>query len=87
MNIALNNGLTLQEIDETIIRALPCVGFPAVGTAPLRRPPRSRGRGLSTTTPFTRGIAACKGQAGMSVRQRRTLPSGNANAFALTLIP
>jgi 4-carboxymuconolactone decarboxylase len=33
MNIALNNGLTLKEIEETLIQTLPYVGFPAVATA------------------------------------------------------
>jgi 4-carboxymuconolactone decarboxylase len=33
VNVALNNGLTLKEIEETIIQTLPYVGFPAVATA------------------------------------------------------
>lgn len=33
MNIALNNGLTLAEIEEVIVQTLPYVGFPAVATA------------------------------------------------------
>jgi 4-carboxymuconolactone decarboxylase len=33
MNIALNNGLTLEEIEEALIQTLPYVGFPAVATA------------------------------------------------------
>jgi 4-carboxymuconolactone decarboxylase len=33
MNIGLNNGLTLGEIEETLIQTLPYVGFPAVATA------------------------------------------------------
>ena len=33
MNIALNNGLTLDEIEEALIQTLPYVGFPAVATA------------------------------------------------------
>ena len=33
MNIALNNGLTLGEIEEALIQTLPYVGFPAVATA------------------------------------------------------
>lgn len=33
MRIALNNGLTLDEIEEALITALPYVGFPAVATA------------------------------------------------------
>jgi 4-carboxymuconolactone decarboxylase len=33
MNIALNNGLTLTEIEETIVQTLPYVGYPAVATA------------------------------------------------------
>lgn len=30
MNMALNNGLTLEEIEEALIQTLPYVGFPAV---------------------------------------------------------
>lgn len=33
MNIGLNNGLTLDEIEEALIQTLPYVGFPAVSTA------------------------------------------------------
>jgi 4-carboxymuconolactone decarboxylase len=33
MNIGLNNGLTLGEIEEALIQTLPYVGFPAVATA------------------------------------------------------
>jgi 4-carboxymuconolactone decarboxylase len=33
MNIALNNGLTLTEIEEALVQTLPYVGFPAVATA------------------------------------------------------
>jgi 4-carboxymuconolactone decarboxylase len=33
MNIALNNGLTLDEIEEALIQTLPYVGYPAVATA------------------------------------------------------
>src|SRR5580704_9228999 len=33
MNIGLNNGLTLDEIEEALIQTLPYVGFPAVATA------------------------------------------------------
>jgi 4-carboxymuconolactone decarboxylase len=33
MNIAVNNGLTLDEIEEAVIQTLPYVGFPAVATA------------------------------------------------------
>jgi len=33
MNIALNNGLSLEEIEEALIQTLPYVGFPAVATA------------------------------------------------------
>lgn len=33
MNIGLNNGLTLDEIEEVLIQALPYVGFPATSTA------------------------------------------------------
>ena len=33
MNVGLNNGLTLGEIEEALIQTLPYVGFPAVATA------------------------------------------------------
>lgn len=33
MNMALNNGLTLEEIEEALIQTLPYVGYPAVATA------------------------------------------------------
>ena len=33
VNIGLNNGLTLHEIEETIVQTLPYVGYPAVATA------------------------------------------------------
>jgi 4-carboxymuconolactone decarboxylase len=33
MNVALNNGLTLREVEEALIQTLPYVGFPAVATA------------------------------------------------------
>jgi 4-carboxymuconolactone decarboxylase len=33
MNIALNNGLTLDEIEEAVLQTLPYVGYPAVATA------------------------------------------------------
>jgi 4-carboxymuconolactone decarboxylase len=33
MHIALNNGLTLDEIEEALIQTLPYVGFPAVAMA------------------------------------------------------
>jgi 4-carboxymuconolactone decarboxylase len=33
MNIGLNNGLTLDEIEDALIQTLPYVGFPAVATA------------------------------------------------------
>jgi 4-carboxymuconolactone decarboxylase len=33
MNIALNNGLTLEEIEEALIQTLPYVGYPAVANA------------------------------------------------------
>ena len=33
MGAALNNGLTLKEIEEVLIQALPYVGYPAIATA------------------------------------------------------
>ena len=33
MGAGLNNGLTLKEIEEVLIQALPYVGYPAIATA------------------------------------------------------
>jgi 4-carboxymuconolactone decarboxylase len=33
MEAGLNNGLTLKEIEEVLIQALPSVGYPAIATA------------------------------------------------------
>lgn len=33
MRVGLRNGLTLAEIEETLVQALPYVGFPAISTA------------------------------------------------------
>jgi 4-carboxymuconolactone decarboxylase len=33
MGAGLNNGLTLNEIEEVLIQALPYVGYPAIATA------------------------------------------------------
>lgn len=33
MRAGLNNGLTLKEIEEVLIQALPYVGYPAIATA------------------------------------------------------
>lgn len=33
MNIGLNNGLTLEEIEEALVQTLPYVGYPAVANA------------------------------------------------------
>jgi 4-carboxymuconolactone decarboxylase len=46
MRIALNNGLTLHEIEETIIQTLPYVGYPAVATALTAAATVIRERGL-----------------------------------------
>jgi 4-carboxymuconolactone decarboxylase len=48
MNIALNNGLTLGEIEEALIQTLPYVGFPAVATALVAAGKVIAERGLDT---------------------------------------
>lgn len=48
MNIALNNGLTLKEVEEAIVQTLPYVGVPAVATALVAANAVIRERGLDS---------------------------------------
>jgi 4-carboxymuconolactone decarboxylase len=52
MNIALNNGCTLDEIEEALVQTLPYVGFPAVATALLRPLKSSKNAGSIITPPM-----------------------------------
>ena len=49
MNIALNNGLTLDEIEEALIQTLPYVGFPAIATALVAAAKVIQERGLDNS--------------------------------------
>jgi 4-carboxymuconolactone decarboxylase len=49
MNVALNNGLTLGEIEEALIQTLPYVGFPAVATALVAADKVIQERGLDNS--------------------------------------
>jgi 4-carboxymuconolactone decarboxylase len=49
MNIGLNNGLTLDEIEEMVIQTLPYVGYPAVATALSAATKVIRDRGLESS--------------------------------------
>lgn len=50
VHIALNNGLTPREIEETLIQTLPYVGFPAVASAMTVMIEVLRQRGIDTTS-------------------------------------
>jgi len=52
MNIALNNGLTLDEIEEALIQTLPYVGYPAVATALAAANKVIQERGLDNTPDY-----------------------------------
>ncbi|APH73496.1 carboxymuconolactone decarboxylase family protein [Aquibium oceanicum] len=52
MNIALNNGLTLAEIEEVIVQTLPYVGFPAVATALASANAVIKARGLDESPDY-----------------------------------
>ncbi len=52
MNIALNNGLTLDEIEEALVQTLPYVGFPAVATALAAAGKVIQERGLDKNTDY-----------------------------------
>ena len=57
MNIGLNNGLTLGEIEEALIQTLPYVGFPAVATALAAAGKVIQERGLIRTPPMAATVA------------------------------
>lgn len=50
IRIALNNGLTVKEIEEALIQTLPYVGFPAVASATTSIIEVLREAGIDTTT-------------------------------------
>jgi 4-carboxymuconolactone decarboxylase len=52
MNIALNNGLTLDEIEEALVQTLPYVGFPAVATALVAAGKVIQERGLDKNSDY-----------------------------------
>ena len=52
MNIALNNGLTLDEIEEALVQTLPYVGFPAVATALTAASKVIQARGLDNNPAY-----------------------------------
>ena len=58
MNIALNNGVSLGEIEEVLVQVLPYVGFPAVATAlaAATKVIAERGLGTSQTYKGHRGL-------------------------------
>ena len=52
MNIALNNGVTLREVEEVLEQSLPYVGFPAVSTALAAATRVIADRGLEESTGY-----------------------------------
>lgn len=54
MNIALNDGLTLEQTEETLIQTLPYVGFPAVATALAAAGDVVKDRGLDNDADYQR---------------------------------
>jgi 4-carboxymuconolactone decarboxylase len=52
MNIGLNNGLTLDEIEEALIQTLPYVGYPAVANALAAANDIIEERGLDANTEY-----------------------------------
>lgn len=50
VRIGLNNGLTVKELEETLIQTLPYVGFPAVASATTAFVEVLRERGIDVTT-------------------------------------
>lgn len=50
IRIALNNGLTVREIEEALIQSLPYVGFPAVASATTSIIEVLREQGVDTST-------------------------------------
>jgi 4-carboxymuconolactone decarboxylase len=53
MGAALNNGLTLKEIEEVLIQALPYVGYPAIATALAAAAEVIKERGLDVDKNYT----------------------------------
>ena len=58
MGAGLNNGLTLKEIEEVLIQALPYVGYPAIATALAAAAGLSRSM-VWTSTKTMLATAAC----------------------------
>ena len=53
MGAGLNNGLTLKEIEEVLIQALPYVGYPAIATALAAAAEVIKERGLDADKSYT----------------------------------
>ena len=53
MGAGLNNGLTLKEIEEVLIQALPYVGYPAIATALAAAAEVIKERGLDVDENYT----------------------------------
>jgi 4-carboxymuconolactone decarboxylase len=53
MGAGLNNGLTLKEIEEVLIQALPYVGYPAIATALAAAAEVIKERGLGVDKNYT----------------------------------
>jgi 4-carboxymuconolactone decarboxylase len=53
MGAGLNNGLTLKEIEEVLITALPYVGYPAIATALAAAAEVIKERGLDADENYT----------------------------------
>jgi 4-carboxymuconolactone decarboxylase len=53
MGAGLNNGLTLKEIEEVLIQALPYVGYPAIATALAAAAEVIKERGLDVDKNYT----------------------------------
>ena len=53
MGAGLNNGLTLNEIEEVLIQALPYVGYPAIATALTAAAEVIKERGLEVEKDYT----------------------------------
>jgi 4-carboxymuconolactone decarboxylase len=53
MGAGLNNGLTLKEIEEVLIQALPYVGYPAIATALAAAPEAIKEHGLDSDENYT----------------------------------
>jgi alkylhydroperoxidase/carboxymuconolactone decarboxylase family protein YurZ len=58
MNAALNNGLTLDEIEVALVQTLPHVGFPVVATAHAAAVKSSKSAG-SIITPAMSSTVGC----------------------------